>query len=635
MSNSVLEESYKKQAEALEAFYLAEEAYKHESIKAATYHLDKVFEVIYEGLYDVLKIIPFNKLIKLSICLNRFSNLLATYEKNKWLADGDHSLETQILKSYWKAQHEGVAFPLEKYRQSIKEKEELEVFLYIVAQLVGDTEVKKAYLLTICGSNPYHMGALAQLMSLGAELDLLQLKKLYENEEALFKKFFKPQSSERKVDIAFTPLGGGDDIGASCYLLQMGDYNLLVDVGVKVKKEGEEYPNFEALEALCPLGKLNMVIITHAHLDHVGGILELYKRQPNLTFVMTKETKDLIKVNLGVKQGEANYYLLEELLQKIVILEFHRPLKLGSENMVLELYPAGHILGAAALWIQSPVGNVFMTSDYCLEHQYTVRGLEAQNLPVDVLITETTYGDSYETIRPSRKQIEAQLVSYVTQQINEGNKVFIPAFAIGRSQELIEMLKKAAREQEFRLYIDGQVQEVNKIYEAAGKFGVLGKNVYNVSGGRYTCKQEFITEEFLNNRSCVITSSGMVEEGSASAEYAKQILGRSDGVCILTGFQAVDTVGYRLKTQMALGCERYVEIDETCYKIKAQLQQFNLSAHCDIPEILAVATKFRPRYVILIHGECQKEKSYIHSVLEQVTHTIQSRNLTTVKIKEA
>lgn len=639
--NPALQKSYEKQVEALEAFYRAEMAYKHESIKEATSYLDRMFKVVSQGFHNALKFISFKRLIRLSVYLNRFSKLLATYKKNTWLTAEDNSLEAQILASYWKCKWAGEPFPLEEYRQGIQEADELGVFLYVVAQLVTEDDLKKSYLITACQKNKLHLGALAQLVSLGVEPDLLQLKKLYENEEQLFTKFFKAKEigitkgTSRKVDIAFTPLGGGNDIGASCYLLQIGAYNLLIDVGVKVKKEGEDYPNFEKLEALCPLDQLTMVIITHAHLDHVGGILELYKRHTNLTFVMTKETKALLSVNLGVKQGGETYYLLEELLEKIVVLEFNKPLKIGKEGLVLELYPAGHILGAAALWIQSRLGNVFMTSDYCLEHQHTVRGLEAANLPVDVLITENTYGDCHEDRRPSRKQVEAELVNYVVKKINEGKKVLIPAFAIGRSQELICMLKDAARAHQFRLYIDGQVQEVNKIYEAASEFSALGQNIYNVSNGRYKSKQDFITEEFLNNRSCVITSSGMLEEGSASAEYAKQILGRSDGVCILTGFQAMDTVGYKLKTQMALACERYITIDEIYYKIQAELQQFNLSAHCDIPEILAVATKLRPRYVILIHGECKQEKSYIHTVLEQVTHTIQSKNLNTIKIKEA
>lgn len=619
--------------EILLALHKAEVAYEYHSIKTATAYLDEAFESLQSSL--IVDTIQPRMLIRLSVYLNRFSDLLRACMKNPLILQQDESIEAQIIRAYLACKNE--SFPLEEIMKQISDTDELSVFTYVVAQLIEAEDVKKSYLKIACKSKAPHLGALVELARLGEEISLLHLKKLYQNDETLFEEFFKvhrTHNTNRKLDFTFTPLGGGDDIGASCYLLQLGNENLLIDVGIKVKKEGEEYPDFEKLEALCPLEKITMVVITHAHLDHCGGILKLYKKNKNLTFVMTKETKELLRVNLGVNTGMEDYYLLEELLQKVVVLNFNESLRIGVEGMTMELYPAGHILGAAALWIQSSYGNIFMTSDYCLEHQHTVSGLEMRNLPVDVLITETTYGNHKDCSRFSRKQIEAELVDYVVEKINEGKKVLIPAFAIGRSQELIHMLKKAVKAHDFRLYIDGQVQVVNKIYEAESQFSSGGQNIYNVATTRYQDRADFITEEFLNNRSCVVTSSGMLEEGSASLEYAKQILGREDGVCILTGYQAGDTVGDKLKQQMKLACERYIEIEGVYYKIHAELTQFNLSAHCDIEDILAVATRLKPRHVILIHGECKTDKTYIHQVLEKVTHTVQSHNRRTIQIRE-
>ena len=80
----------------------------------------------------------------------------------------------------------------------------------------------------------------------------------------------------------------------------------------------------------------------------------------------------------------------------------------------------------------------------------------------------------------------------------------------------------------------------------------------------------------MNNTCCIVSSSGMILEGSASAEYAKKILPSENGVCILTGYQAHGTIGYRLKKQMEMNCDRYINIEEKSYKILSELKSFNL-----------------------------------------------------------
>lgn len=576
------------------------------------------------------------QLIRLSLYLNRFSSLIRFCMENYDFLERSNTIESQIIKAYLAYKNGNLDFPIQDFMRRLSDTDEFSVLSYVVAQMVEDKVLKKDYLKEIIKRKPRHLGALAELARLGEPLSLLELTDIYQNDDSLFEHYFKKsKGSNRKLDFTFTPLGGGDDIGASCYLLQLGKQNFLIDAGIKLKRGSEEYPDFEKLETLCPLKELTMVIITHAHLDHCGGILELYKRNKNLTFVMTRQTKELLRVNLGANQGMESYYLLEELLQSSIILNFNQPLRIGQEGMTMELYPAGHILGAAALWIQSPQGNIFMTSDYCLRNQYTVQGFQVEDLPVDVLITETTYGNRKQCNTFLTNQAEQELVDYVIEKINQGKKVLIPAFAIGRSQELLCMLKQAAKVHQFRLYLDGQVQAVNKIYEKESSFTAQGKNIYNVSNIMYEDKSTFIVEEFLNNRSCVITSSGMLEEGTTSSEYAKHVLKREDGVCILTGFQAADTLGGRLRQQMKLDCERYIDIEGTYYKIQAELIQFHLSAHCNSSDILAVTTKLKPRHVILVHGECKEDKTYIHQVLEKVVPTIQSHNGHTIKIKES
>lgn len=373
------------------------------------------------------------QLIRLSLYLNRFSSLIRFCMENYDFLERSNTIESQIIKAYLAYKNGNLDFPIQDFMRRLSDTDEFSVLSYVVAQMVEDKVLKKDYLKEIIKRKPRHLGALAELARLGEPLSLLELTDIYQNDDSLFEHYFKKsKGSNRKLDFTFTPLGGGDDIGASCYLLQLGKQNFLIDAGIKLKRGSEEYPDFEKLETLCPLKELTMVIITHAHLDHCGGILELYKRNKNLTFVMTRQTKELLRVNLGANQGMESYYLLEELLQSSIILNFNQPLRIGQEGMTMELYPAGHILGAAALWIQSPQGNIFMTSDYCLRNQYTVQGFQVEDLPVDVLITETTYGNRKQCNTFLTNQAEQELVDYVIEKINQGKKVLIPAFAIGR-----------------------------------------------------------------------------------------------------------------------------------------------------------------------------------------------------------
>ena len=121
----------------------------------------------------------------------------------------------------------------------------------------------------------------------------------------------------------------------------------------------------------------------------------------------------------------------------------------------------------------------------------------------------------------------------------------------------------------------------------------------------------------MNNRSCVISSSGMLQEGSTSAIYAKSLLGKENIVCVLTGYQAGNTIGAKLREQFNLEADRYIVIDNENIEINCEFNEFYLSAHCTNTEIMAITEYLKPQNVILVHGDIKyREKSKIHEILE-------------------
>lgn len=382
------------------------------------------------------------------------------------------------------------------------------------------------------------------------------------------------------------------------------------------------------------MDKVEYLIITHAHLDHCGAILDLWSRNKKLKILMTRETKELVKLNLKSSHlSSEEIYELEKLISKSILLNFNEEIKIKERNISIELYRAGHILGASSIMIRSKKCNVFVTGDFCIRDQNTVQGLQLPfNEDIDVLITESTYGNK--EIQNSYLHEYTLMQEFVKNSIEHNKKILIPSFAIGRAQEVLSLINNIDIEQRIRVYIDGSAINVTKLYENFSKDSLLKKGNYYADDEFYLSKSDFIRQEVLSNKCCIISSSGMLLEGSASNEYFKIMLNDKNSICILTGYQAFNTVGARVKEQMNFNGERYVVIDDTQYHIISELKSFNLSAHSNINEIIAVQLYLKAKNVILTHGDYNGIPTLLENKLKSLTNAniYQSINLQKIKL---
>ena len=199
----------------------------------------------------------------------------------------------------------------------------------------------------------------------------------------------------------FTALGGAHEIGATCSLIEIGDYRLLVDCGMRLNRQGQE-----ALPDFSLLGKIDAVLVTHAHLDHTGSLPLLRQYFPNVPIYITESTRNLIEILLfdvakiaqqnarnGGPKPHYNVDAVDWLLRSLKLVPFDtwlNPVPAEPQLKVLWL-PAGHILGASCVLIDSPEGKLMLSGDMCTVRQKTVDGIQPppEGWKPDVLVMES------------------------------------------------------------------------------------------------------------------------------------------------------------------------------------------------------------------------------------------------------
>lgn len=405
-----------------------------------------------------------------------------------------------------------------------------------------------------------------------------------------------------------TPLGAARSIGASCLRVEIGNYEIVLDAGTR-PKGSNPLPAFEYLE------NPNLILITHAHQDHIGALPVLHSMFPTAGMICTPGTREIARVMLSdclkVQQNNEDYEPLfdETELQQTLLQLDTQPIGAEFEplpGLKVRFINAGHIVGAACIHLQLGNKSLLYTGDYNLANSRTTEGLKLTDLPqVDMLITEATYGAS---VHSKRNEQESELVANITQVVQRGGSVLIPAFALGRAQEIILALKTSSTfPDNIPIYIDGLVRAVTDVF--ADNLQFLPRSVQNLANASRT-------EPFADNikvipisdpkerplamakPSVIIASSGMLT-GGPSVYYAQGLLERENAAIFFSGYTDEESPG-RLLQEMKTG--EVVTIDEKDYTVKATVKKFNLSAHTDRAGIGSVIAKVKPRHLVLIHG---------------------------------
>ncbi len=426
------------------------------------------------------------------------------------------------------------------------------------------------------------------------------------------------------MKVEYIPLGGAGEVGASCGLLRIGDRRVLIDAGMRpAARAGQDrLPALDRLTAAPP----DAILVTHAHIDHTGALPLASEMFPTAPIYCTETTLLLTRLLLAdsvrvmeaehlAQEGETPLYtaeVVERTLARVRPVEWAQPIAPTPDPaIVVRFLHAGHIAGAALLLIDTPAGRVLHLGDYSVTAQRTLHGLDVQRLPpADAVITEGTYGDA---IHANRKEQERALVATVARVVGRGGRALLPAFAVGRAQEVALILRAARSTGELPpvpIHLDGMVRGVCDLYQAQVHdlnprlqnyvrnarrplFADPSLAVYAVTAGR--------RRQLLNDpeAAIVISSSGMMTGGPAPL-YARAFAADEKNAIVFSGYQDDESPGAALLrarqgTTVALGKEELT--------LQCAVERYSLSAHADAGQIEVAVTRARPRVTVLVHGE--------------------------------
>lgn len=421
------------------------------------------------------------------------------------------------------------------------------------------------------------------------------------------------------MSFAFIGLGGTDEVGASAYLYLLKEGNLLIDAGLRPGQVGEAaLPKLELLADHPP----SAMVLTHAHLDHVAGLPVVIRRFPKLNIYCTEATARIAALVLAdtLKVSTEQGYPMFTPGEMKRTLERLRPLpyfqRITDHGYAFTLFPSGHLLGAASVLIESGNKTVFHTGDVSNVETpvVTAAWLPAQVMKVDAIVSESTYGD---TLLPSRKEQVRTFVQAIGETLQFGGRVLIPSFALGRAQEITQILTTSMASgllPQAPIYLDGLTRQMTEVYEdmlpllpqaLQNRRKSSGQPVF-LTGSVNLVKDRRAREEVIASEqpAIVVASSGMLHAG-ASPQYARAWLPQSDNALFVVGYQDAESPGRRL-LELQQGGEVMLPNGRgglEAISAYSKVERFYLSAHADRGGMLGMIARYAPGKVLLTHGE--------------------------------
>ena len=455
--------------------------------------------------------------------------------------------------------------------------------------------------------------------------------------------------------IRLTFLGSGRQVGRSCLLLQTENSKVLLDCGVDVSSSGtDRFPYLNVPE--FDINTLYAIIISHAHLDHVGLLPYIYKMGYRGPVYMTTPSRDLAALLaldfIGVAYKQASKPLfdstdIKEMVKHSICLNFNEVTDV-TPDIRLTFYNSGHVLGSAMCHLN--IGNGAHNLLYAADYKYSKTQLldpAITSFPrVETVITESTYG-SKNDILPPRKETEAKFIQMVKETVEKGGKVLIPELGLGHAQETVLRVEEAVRNGELPkipMYIDGMIWDMNAIHTAYPDF--LSSKVKSVI---FQDNNPFLSDifkrvgspterkEVIEGGPCIVIATSGMLQGGASVEYLKHFADNPTNLMILSCYQGPGSIGRRIQEgEKLIPLGEYGHGNEVL-KVNLRVEILTgLSTHAGRNEIIAFFNNMRPRpkRIIINHGEVSKSLDLASALYKlQRVETNVPRNLETLRLR--
>lgn len=422
------------------------------------------------------------------------------------------------------------------------------------------------------------------------------------------------------MNLKIRVLGAAREVGGSCIEVATDQSKVALDYGIKLEGTTDEYPkNYDA------------TIVSHAHLDHSGSLLRLSKSRNEQVILGSKLTRDvtldLLRDMIKVHEQEGDPLEFNDQTVDQVKNWWVPTERVELPGMQIQLYPAGHVAGAAMVGIRAEGKSLLYTGDFCLHSTEILDGCDPTVLPhePDVLISESTYGG---TIRPPRGELIEKLLAEAADTLKHRGNVLIPTFAFHRSQEMAKRIDEAIEV--------GALPKRN-----AYVLSRLANKITNIFNGyKDQFKPELQTEakpfEFKHIKSIdrtsdieepaiVICTPGFGHAGASLSLLNTWAEVEENMVIITSGYLPPDS-------PLKLANDKhYIKVDGERYPVRAKIVQIALSGHADQNELLQLVQQLRPKQTILVHGDL-KEAESLSQRISDLTEVCIPQKLETINI---
>jgi metallo-beta-lactamase family protein len=441
--------------------------------------------------------------------------------------------------------------------------------------------------------------------------------------------------------------GAARQVTGSMYMLTIdGDYKVLIDCGLDFEKERmeREMPGFSREAGhVFPFEttEINLVLLTHAHVDHSGNIPNLIKEGYEGQILCTQPTMELSgllmadsarihKMRLNgihgrgnkikphvLKKLTADLYLeshVKETMDRFVCLGFNRRFKV-HENLYVTFYQTGHLLGAASILVEARENGQWVKIGFSGD-------IGRKNYPllkdpdpfpeVDYLICESTYGNRNHQTEDSPEKVLEEVVKSAL--IDYPGRLIIPSFSVGRTQSLLYTLNKLQFQKKFpgiRVFTDSPMaHKSSQIYEKYRSFlNEEAKEFYEENDGLFDFENLTYVPDLEGSKAVsqypepciIISSSGMIQGGRIENHIVANL---ENPYCtiFMIGFSAEGTTGHELLN----GAQRVV-VKGKKLEVKARILKTDIfSGHADLRGLMAFVEQQKPdtlKKLFLVHGE--------------------------------
>lgn len=445
-----------------------------------------------------------------------------------------------------------------------------------------------------------------------------------------------------------TFIGADHEVTGSCHLLQACGLNILVDCGME-----QGINKFENAELPISYSNVDYVLVTHSHIDHVGMLPFIYARGFRGQVMGTRATCDLCEIMLRdcahIQETEAEWknrkakragksevpplYTMNDangVLEHFVPCNYDQIIKL-KEGFEIRFTDVGHLLGSASI-------EIWMTEEDCSKKIVFSGDIGNKNKPLirspqyihqaDYVVMESTYGDRFH--KHTGDHVE-EFAKVIEETLDRGGNVVIPAFAVGRTQEVLNYIREIKEKHlvkghdNFPVYLDSPMaveatavfkENMMDCYNDETKALIKkGINPISFPGLRLSVtSDDSIAINFDEEPKVIISAAGMCDAGRVR-HHLKHNLWRPECTILFAGYQAVGTLG----RSIVEGREE-VKLFGESIEVKAHIEKIEgISGHADQTGLLEWVGSFmeRPKHVFVVHGDDEVCDTFAATVKEK------------------